>query len=168
MPCAARLPARLRSARFKSPKFAPWAHLANSTLVPDAATRLLTKCNHEQQHHQDAPKEFLLRCHSCNATNDMLHRTLYQHGRCMHVVCKHCTKGAAAARWICKCGNAWIACPLCRPLGFACRSSRRKRGSASLPTIGTTPIPPPPQKKASHALFCACFCELSGSGQTWA
>ena len=99
------------------------------------------------QHNHDVPKEFLLRCHLRNATSDMLHRTLYRHSKCLHIVCRHCMKGASAARWLCKCGIAWIACPLCRPLGFACLSSRRKRGSANLASIGTTTIPPPPPKR---------------------
>ena len=50
VPDATRIPTRLRSARFKSPRFAPWAHLANSSILPDAAAKLLSMHNHEQQH----------------------------------------------------------------------------------------------------------------------
>ena len=171
VPDVARIPTRLRRARFKSPRFAPWAHLANSTILPEAAAKLLSKRDHEQHHqsnmHEQHPasQKFLLRCHSCNATSDMQQRTLYRHGKCIHITCKFCKKGASAAKWFCKCGTAWIACPLCRSFGFSCQSRRLKRALASLATIGTIPHPqPPPPEKAPPA--SPGFCGFSGSGQT--
>ena len=65
----------------------------------------------------------------------------------MHIQCQHCHEGAIAARWSCGCGKAWIACPLCRPLGFSCKAKQRKRGSASLTSSGTAPHPPPNPKR---------------------
>ncbi len=97
VPSASLVPTRLRSARYKSPKFAPWEHLVPTKALADAATRLLDNHSigqhrqHRQHHEQQlANQGFLLRCHSCNATSDMQHRTLYRHGKCIHVVCKHC------------------------------------------------------------------------------
>ena len=62
----------------------------------------------------------------------MAHRTLYKHKACMHIICNACGRGASAAKWLCDCGSAWIACQSCRPIGFQCRSIRRKRGGTSL------------------------------------
>ena len=62
----------------------------------------------------------------------MAHRTLYKHKACMHIICNACGRGASAAKWLCDCGSAWIACQSCRPIGFLCKSSRRKRGGTSL------------------------------------
>ena len=55
VPSAARIPSRLRSGRFKPPRFAPWHHLANSSILPEAASRLLTKYKHEHQHLSQMP-----------------------------------------------------------------------------------------------------------------
>ncbi len=82
----------------------------------------------------------------------------------MHIYCKHCSKGATAARWHCKCGIAWIACPLCRPLGFACQSRRRARGSASLASSSTIPQPPPPKKRRLLPSFAPGSVGFRGRG----
>ena len=184
---AERIPLRLRSAQFKAPRFAPWQHLVQAAILPeaalrliardnkmypehvnvatitrneqqsdhaslpDAASRLLNKHKHENQSNMPVHlidcKEFLLSCRSCNATSDMLHKTLYRHGKCLYIYCRHCHKGATAAKWSCGCGRAWIACPRCRPIGFSCKAKARKRGSASLTSSGTAPHPPPTPKR---------------------
>ena len=149
VPSATLVPARLRSARFKAPRFSPWEFLATTSALPDAATRLLSsqsvEHDQDQQHyHEQLSRQwFLLRCHWCKAASDMQHRTLYMHGTCKHLVCCHCKKGASAAKWQCECGVPWVTCTRCRPLGFLCRSGRLKR----LMAIDSESPPPPPTKK---------------------
>ena len=138
---AERIPLRLRSATFKAPRFAPWQCLVQPAILPTAAQRLIKLDTLSKMHpdHRattnnttDAPREFWLQCRFCQTKSTLACRTLYQRGTCMHIVCHACGKGASAAKWLCDCGSAWIACQSCRPLGFQCRSSRRKRGGTSL------------------------------------
>ena len=73
------VPARLRCARFKAPRFLPWEHLASSQAVPQAAARLLRSTNDhdnmsDHQHH--LTQGFFLRCYPCNVIRDMQQKTL--------------------------------------------------------------------------------------------
>ena len=44
VPCIARIPLRLRSARFHAPKFAPWQHLAKAPILPEAGDSSTKRC----------------------------------------------------------------------------------------------------------------------------
>ena len=138
---AERIPLRLRSAIFKAPRFAPWQGLVQPEILPNAAQRLLKTDTSSTMHdgqpattmqHTGAHREFWLQCRSCNRKSNMAHRTLYKHNTCMHIICNACGRGASAAKWLCDCGRAWIACQSCRPAGFLCKSSRLRRGGPRL------------------------------------
>ena len=184
---AARIPLRLRSTHFKAPRFAPWQHLVQAAILPEAAKRLIARGSKMQQvlgndatissydqqlasdarrstdrhmHHvhsatqqvcatTDAPNEFLLQCRSCNVKSNLARRTLYSRGKCMHIICHACGKGASAARWLCNCGSAWIACQNCRPIGFQCRSStvRPKKIERKQEPLTSKPVQSGPKSK---------------------
>ena len=94
----------------------------------------------------------------------MQHRTLYRHGKCIHVVCKHCQKGASAAKWLCECSIAWIACAHCRPLGsyvYLCASK------GSLPPLILGPLPPPPFPLPRQCAFLRVFGVGANVGILW-
>ena len=87
VPSASLIPTRLRSARLKSPRFAPWAHLGTFRALHDAATRVLSNHDVTSEHDQLQLHEhltqhgLLLHCPWCNVASDMRQRNMYDRGK---------------------------------------------------------------------------------------
>ena len=131
VPSVAKVPKRLRSARFKAPRFAPWDHLACKAPLVDAATRAVRKKVHDMQcDSTDTNKSsmklkeaFLLQCPRCKATADARHKNLYKHSKCCGIRCASCCATITSSKWHCVHGTAWIACHMCRSTGFLCKKT---------------------------------------------
>ena len=184
VPSTSKVPKRLRSARFKAPRFAPWDHLINREWMDSAANRYVTKHRHGVQCNNTSSntsnhlnQAFLLECPRCNAIVDSRQRNLYKNGKCNGLHCRSCSATTTSAKCYCTHGIEWIACHLCRPQGFLCcaisgssmcnTSKRRhkikkgemvqayKRRRTSQPVI----FPPSPPPRVHDSRNC-----VSGSG----
>ena len=139
MPTASIVPKRLRSARFKPPKFPPWERLSPLT---EAASRLITRHNehideHNNNHYLAKEAFIMLQCPWCYATQDASSVNLYKDDKVRCVMCESCHKTWTSAKWHCACDVPWLSCASCRSTGLGCRPPPRnpKRKAPSLALV---------------------------------
>ena len=131
VPNASQIPVRLRSARFKPPRFAPWEHLVFRSLpLQGIANRhILTGTSQSKQHYHSnmkgAARSLWLSCPKCAAIRDVRNLTLQHDTKTMAIRCKTCKQTCTSHKWLCPCMKAWSECPACRPIGFACSAPIR-------------------------------------------
>ena len=119
---------------------------------------------------RDTSKELRLRCPRCLRARGVGSLSLFREDKACSIPCKACHTTSTANKWHCECGGPWVQCPTCRPLGFACRSTKRPRVSNSpraLPPDSTVPFQGPDwlsrvacKRKASHNIreVCSNLC----------
>ena len=131
VPNVSHIPGKLRSARFRPPKFAPWEHLVfGSHPLQGIAKRYISSCERQSNKQsfdieKGAARSLWLSCPKCSATRDVRNLTLQRDDRTMAIRCKTCKHTCTSHKWQCPCGMVWSACPACRPRGFACRAPMR-------------------------------------------
>ena len=117
------------------PKFAPWQaligserplrqlaikHVTNHACDSDVMDGFNTYGNARQ----GSRGPFALSCPRCRHTIDASRRTLFKLNRCCYVTCPSCAIHCTASKWQCVCSKTWVACELCRGIGFSCKNHR--------------------------------------------
>ena len=113
----------------------PWPRLSISNILMKAATRKIQSLHQPPSTHASPcpgpvdpmptptrPDSFKISCPICSHIIEARMRRLYSsiNKPCiMH--CKACHKSSSARKWHCMCSRPWIACPLHRSEGFACK-----------------------------------------------
>ena len=102
VPSITLVPKWLRSAKYKSPKYAHWEHLVIKGPLNEVASRLLAKRsdrgNSNDDRNQHIKEAFMLQCPECNVTQDMLGRNLCKNKRVCSVRFQSCHKACTAAK----------------------------------------------------------------------
>ena len=125
--------------KFKAPKFPPWLALCNDPPLPGLVFLRIQGWQDDQLHRgQGGPCEprpacFELACPRCSEISDMAKRVLFHPGLSIQLWCGSCMRSASSRLWACSCSCSWMACPVHRPQGFACKTrlSLKRRVSDS-------------------------------------
>jgi hypothetical protein len=140
------MPLRLRSARFKPSEFAPWEHLKLKGMPIHGIAQRRMERDHDENHSNHIFNNihvhgFWLHCPRCNVIKDVSKQTLHHAHKTCSIRCNSCKHKFTSNKWHCICNRPWIACPRCRPAGFACRAPPRCKRSR--PVNHTEPSAPP-------------------------
>jgi hypothetical protein len=128
VPSTSQLPTKLRNAKLKLPRFAPWEHLREHSFpLFEMSARYINRSDVERSiHNQTISHEgFWLRCPQCNDTRDLRSITLYRGNSVCRIRCIMCKHTCTSKKWTCLHALPWIACAACRPAGFLCKTPAR-------------------------------------------
>ena len=84
-------------------------------------------------HDEDKPQDFVLTCCKCNSKMQAANRILYQNNKFTSLPCKQCKAHTVSKRWLCSCNQQWYLCATHSPVGYKCRSERKKGQAPSTP-----------------------------------